>query len=207
MLISPVSGVFEAARDHKVEVGRVKLSAMISRLRRDDTLLLIIDVQTRLLPAMHEAQSIERNCALLCRAARWFEMTIVVTEQNPTRLGATTDAVKTVLGGFEPVAKMSFSAYPDARTQIENRACKTVLLCGLESHVCVLQTGLDLIEAGYTVFLVEDAISSRHQSNRRIGLERLKLAGALPTSVESALFELMQSAEDADFKAILTLIK
>lgn len=180
---------------------------MIPRLTKENSLLLILDVQTRLLPEMWDAERIERNCAILGRVARWFEIPVVVTEQNPTRLGGTVDGIQKALGEFEPVAKMRFSAWPDARLRLENSGRKTVLLCGLESHICVLQTGLDLIEAGYTVWTVGDAISSRQQPNRQLGTQRLQMAGALPTSVESAVFELMQSAENADFKAILALIK
>ncbi len=154
---------------------------MISRLKCDDTFLLIVDVQTRLLPVMHEAAQIERGCAILARAARLLELPKVVTEQNPRRLGATVEPIRDALGEFSPVEKMRFSAFEGARNALENTNRKSVLLCGLESHVCVLQTGLDLIEAGYSVSLVEDAISSRLESNRRLGLERLKLAGARPT--------------------------
>ncbi len=180
---------------------------MISRLKRDDTLLLLLDVQTRLLPAIFEAPRVERNCAIVSRAARILGLPIIVTEQNPTRIGGTVETVAAAISDFEPIPKMRFSAWPDAQTQIEASGRKTVLLCGLESHICVLQSALDLIEAGYTVWIVEDAVSSRQERNQRIGMERLKLAGAFPTSVESALFELLQSADSPQFKAILALIK
>lgn len=185
----------------------VKLRCMISRLKREDTLLLIVDVQTRLLPEMWEAQRIERNCAILCRLARQWEMPVIVSEQNPARIGGSVDAIRESLGEFEPVVKMRFSAFPDARHLIEATGRKSVLLCGLESHICVMQSGLDLIEAGYTVWTVGDAISARQEPNRRVGMERLKLAGAIPCTTESAVFELLQSADDADFKTILALIK
>lgn len=180
---------------------------MIPRLKPETTLLLIVDVQTKLLPVMDHAGQVERNCAILAGAARLFGLPIVVSEQNPTRIGPTVDGIREALGAFEPIAKMRFSAWPDARSAIESANRHNILLCGLEGHVCVLQTGLDLIDAGYTVWLVEDAISSRHEANRRVGCKRLESAGAIPTSTESAVFELMQSAKHADFKAILALIK
>lgn len=180
---------------------------MIPRLTPANCLLLIVDVQTRLLPEMWEAQRIERNCAILAKVARLLEIPVVVSEQNPTKIGGTIDSIKEALGEFSPVAKMRFSAFPDAQSQIEVANRQTILLCGLESHICVMQTALDLTSAGYTVFAVEDAISSRQQHNRRIGWERLKIAGALPTSTESAVFELLQTADCPDFKAILALIK
>jgi len=180
---------------------------MIPRLKRDDTLLLLLDVQTRLLPEMWEAERVERNCAILARVARIFGIPVVVTEQNPTRIGGTVAAIQSALGEFSPFEKMQFSGFSATKNEVENLGRKTILLCGLESHICVLQSGLDFLEAGYTVWPVEDAISARQQPNRRLGSERLKMAGAIPTSTESAVFELMQSAEDADFKAILALIK
>ncbi|PQV65254.1 Nicotinamidase-related amidase [Abditibacterium utsteinense] len=180
---------------------------MIFRLTPENSLLLILDVQTRLLPEIWEAQRIERNCAILARVARRLEIPVVVTEQNSARLGGTANAIQEALGGFSPIEKMSFSGFHSTKNQVEMSGRKTILLCGLESHICVMQSGLDLIEAGYTVFAVGDAMSSRQEPNRRIGWERLKLAGAIPTSTESAVFELMQTAESPHFKAILGLIK
>ncbi len=180
---------------------------MIARLTPENCLLLIVDVQTRLLPEMWEAQRVERNCQVLAKVARRLEIPVVVSEQNPAKIGGTIDSIKEALGEFSPVEKMRFSAWPDAQEQIEMANRKTILLCGLEGHICVTQTALDLLSNGATVFAVYDAISSRQEHNRRIGWERLKVAGALPTSTESAVFELLQSAESPDFKAILALIK
>ncbi|MBW3637923.1 MAG: isochorismatase family protein [Armatimonadetes bacterium] len=180
---------------------------MISRLTKENCLLLIVDVQTRLLPEMWEAQRVERNCAILAQVVRRLEIPVVVSEQNPAKIGGTIDSIKESLGEFSPVEKMRFSAWPDAQPQIEAANRKTILLCGLEGHICVTQTALDLSEAGYAVFAVYDAISSRQEHNRRIGWERIRIAGALPTSTESAVFELLETADCPDFKAILALIK
>ena len=180
---------------------------MIPRLTRDGCLLLVVDVQTRLLPAMHEAQRVERNIETLCKIARHFQIPVVVTEQNPAKIGGTVDSVAAALGEFSPIEKLRFSSFPDARAQIEATNRQTVLLCGLESHVCVTQTALDLLEAGFTVCVAFDAISSRQPHNHQIGWERMKLAGALPTSTESAIFELLGEAGTDDFRAILPLVK
>ena len=185
----------------------VKLPPMISRLTPENCLLLIVDVQTRLLPEMWEAQRVERNCQILAKVARALEIPVVISEQNPTKIGSTINSIKEALGEFSPVEKMRFSAWPDAQAQIEATGRKTVLLCGLESHICVTQSALDLTEAGYTVFAVYDAISSRQEHNRRIGWERLKGAGAISASTESAVFELLQTADCPEFKTILALIK
>lgn len=180
---------------------------MIPRLTPDGCLLLIVDVQTRLLPEMWEAERVERCIATLATVARRLEIPIVVTEQNPSRIGGTTQKITEALGEFTPIEKMRFSALPDANAQLEATGRKTVLLCGLESHICVTQTALDLIETGYTVFAVVDAISSRQEHNRRTGWERMKGAGCLPSSTESAIFELLATAASPHFKAILPLIK
>lgn len=180
---------------------------MMARLTPESCLLLVVDVQTRLLPEMWQAQRVERNCAILACAARLLDVPVVVTEQNPNRIGPTVSAIQGALGDFSRVEKMSFSAYPAVKKLIENSERKTILLCGLEAHICVLQTGLDLIAEGYTIFVVADAISSRQEHNYHVGWERLQMASAVPTSSESAVFELLNTAESPHFKAILNLIK
>lgn len=180
---------------------------MLPRLTPDNCLLLIVDVQTRLLPEMWDAQRVERNLVLLATLARRLEIPVVVSEQNPTRIGSTVDAVKEALGEFEPVTKMRFSSWPSVQSQIEAAGRKTVLLTGLESHICVNQTALDLIDNDYTVFGVYDAISSRQNWNRQIGWERMKGAGVIPTSTESAIYELLGEAGTDDFRFMLPMVK
>lgn len=177
------------------------------RLTRDNALLFICDVQTRLLPAIFESQRVESNIAMLATLARRLELPVVVSEQNSAKIGGTADAIKRALGEFEPVEKMRFSAWPDARTAVENCDRKTVLLCGLEAHICVMQTALDLLDNGYTVFAAYDAISSRREDNRRVGWERIIGAGAIATSSESAIYELLGEAGTDDFRAMLDLVK
>jgi nicotinamidase-related amidase len=180
---------------------------MLPRLTPDNCLLLIVDVQTRLLPEMWDAQRVERNLVLLTTLARRLKIPTVVSEQNPTRIGSTVDAVREALGDYEPISKMRFSAWPDAQPQLEGSGRKTVLLTGLEAHICITQTALDLIDNGYTVFGVYDAISSRQNWNRKVGWERLKGAGVIPSSTESAIYELLGEAGTDDFRAMLPLVK
>ena len=177
------------------------------RLTRDNALLFICDVQTRLLPAIFEAQILERNIAMLATLARRLEIPVVVSEQNSAKIGGTVAAIADALGDYEAVEKMRFSAWPDAREAIENSGRKTVLLCGIEAHICVSQTALDLIDNGYTVFAVYDAISARREDNRRVGRERMKAAGALASSTEAAIYELLGEAGTDDFRAMLALVK
>ena len=179
----------------------------VRRLVCDDTLLFIVDVQERLLPAMHGAEQVERNCALLARAARQLDIPILLTEQNPARLGRTVDSIAAVAMQVA-MPKMRFSACTEqTRTALAATGRRTVLLCGIEAHVCVLQSALDLLDLGYTVFVPDDAIASRQAANQQVAGERLRLAGALPTSAESAIFELLQEAGTPNFKALLPFIK
>ena len=180
---------------------------MQSRLTRDNALLFICDVQTRLLPAIFEAQRVQHNIAMLATLARRLEMPVVVSEQNPAKIGGTVDVIQRALGEFEPIEKMRFSAWPDARSAVEKCDRKTVLLCGLEAHICVMQTALDLLDNGYSVFAAYDAISSRREDNRRVGWERMMGAGAVAASTEAAIYELLGEAGTDDFRAMLDWVK
>ncbi len=177
---------------------------MLPRLNRADCTLLIVDVQTRILPEMWEAQRIERNLVMLATMARRLEIPIVVSQQNPEKLGHTADSIQEAIGPHTARAKMSFSAFEAVKDEL-NRS--QIMLCGLESHICVSQTALDLLDNGKTVFAVYDAISSRQSWNRQIGWERMKSAGAIPSSTESALYELLGEAGTDDFRAMLSLVK
>jgi nicotinamidase-related amidase len=180
----------------------------VTRLLQDNTALLIVDVQERLVPAMFEAERVVRHCATLATAARQLGLPILITEQNPARLGPTVTPVLGAAGPSAPVSKMLFSACTSETCEVlDANKRSTILLCGIEAHVCVLQSALDLIERGYTVFVAHDAIASHQDSNRKIGWERMMRAGALPTSTESAIFELLREAGTADFRALLPLIK
>ncbi len=177
---------------------------MLPRLNPADCTLLIVDVQTRILPEMWEAQRVERNLVMLAQMAQRLEIPVVVSQQNPEKLGHTVASVQEAIGPFEPVSKMRFSAFEAVKSQLVR---SQVLLCGLESHICVSQTALDLLDNGKTVFAVYDAISSRQNWNRQIGWERMTRAGAVPSSTEAALYELLGEAGTDDFRAMLSLVK
>ncbi len=180
----------------------------LPRLRRKETLLLIVDVQEKLMPVIHDSERVEANCAVLAKAARELHLPIVVTEQYPEKLGPTANAVREAAGFPTAIGKLRFSACtPQTLAALESSGRKTVLLCGVEAHVCMLQTALDLREHGYQVFAARDALSSRTPENAEIGWQRMQQAGVLPTSTESALFELLEEAGTPEFKAILPLIK
>lgn len=179
-----------------------------ARLRKGSTLLLIVDVQERLMPAIHNAEQVEKNCLLLARAAAHLQIPVLMTEQNPEKLGRTWSSIREAAALTTPVAKMRFSACEGStHDAIKASERDTILLCGVEAHVCVMQTALDLHDAGYAVFAARDAMGSRQIENAEIGWQRMMRAGVLPTSAESAVFELLEEAGTPDFKVLLPFLK
>ena len=174
----------------------------------DNTALVVVDVQAKLMAFIHENDQLVDSLRRIIMGAKAFGLPIIWAEQNPEGLAPTVDEVAELLPG-EPIVKMTMSccgeeAFVDALGSLGR---KQILLTGIESHVCVYQTGRDLLAAGYEVYVVADAVSSRTPANRQIGLDALTRAGAHTTSVEMALFELMATAEHPAFKQILKIVK
>lgn len=174
-------------------------------LDRERTALVVIDVQEAFRPAVGEFETVAANTAALVQGARILGLPIVVTEQYPRGLGSTVPEVLDALGGAPRLEKTVFSA---ARAEGFHLAGRTqALVCGIETHVCVSQTVHDLLADGLEVHVVADAVSSRTALNRRIGLEKMAQRGAVVTSTETALFELVGAAGTDEFKAIQKLVK
>lgn len=179
------------------------------RLVRDKAALIVVDIQERLLPAIFERERVAQNSLRLIRGAGVLGLPIIATEQYRKGLGTTMPEIAKAIQGFAPLEKLAFSAC-GAKGFVEALAARNssqVLLCGIETHVCVSQTGLDLLDAGFDVFVAADAVSSRTPENHRLGLERMRDAGAVIVSTEMALFELIEKAGTDEFKQILTLVK
>ncbi len=179
------------------------------RIRRNAAALAVIDVQAKLLPAMQEPERVVRNCATLCKAAGILGLPVLVTEQYKRGLGDTDPKIVAAIRHFAAIEKMAFSACgaDGFLDNLRKREKQDVVLCGIESHVCVSQTALDLLDEGFRVWVVSDAVSSRTEANHRIGLERMRNAGAEIVSVEMVLFELLGRAGTEEFKQVLALIK
>jgi nicotinamidase-related amidase len=170
--------------------------------------LILIDVQAMLLPAMWERERVLRQTVLLVRGLQVLGVPVVVTEQYRKGLGPTVAELADVIRGFSPIEKLTFSGLTrEVGLALDQRTINDVLLCGIETHVCVTQTALDLLDAGKRVFVVADACSSRTMENWRIGRERMTSAGAVEVSVEMVLFELLGRAGTPDFREILKLVK
>jgi nicotinamidase-related amidase len=171
--------------------------------------LAVIDIQERLLQAIFEGERVVQNTVRLIKGARVLGLPVLVTEQYKKGLGATTPAIAAEIEGLTQLEKVAFSAYGAAgfNEALKAKKVSDVILCGIEAHVCVSQTCLDLLDHGFRVFVVADAISSRTAESTRIGVERMRDAGAIIVSAEMALFELLQAAGTEEFKQILTLVK
>lgn len=176
----------------------------------DNTTLLVVDVQGKLAELMHQREALFANVQRMIKGAKVLELPILVTEQVPEKLGATRPEIAEHLAKeTEPIHKSSFSCCGNAAFMEQFKALgrRQVLLTGIETHICVYQTALDLLDLGYEVQLVTDAVSSRAAENRQIGIERMKEAGATLTTTEMALFELLRAAEGPQFKEITKIVK
>jgi isochorismate hydrolase len=181
----------------------------LPRLSRSKAGLLVIDIQDKLLPQIFEKERLIKNSILLIKGASILGLPISVTEQYRKGLGVTTPEIAGVIQNFAPVEKVTFSSC-GAEGIVEGfkgNGISQILLCGMEAHVCVLQTCLDLLEKGFQVFVVADALSSRNSENLHWGLDRMRDSGATIVSVEMVLFELLERAATDEFKEILRLIR
>jgi nicotinamidase-related amidase len=178
-------------------------------LTSDNTVFLLVDVQGKLAHSMHAKENLFKNLKKLIKGMRVLDIPILWTEQNPKGLGPTVPEIAVLLPELQALPKYSFSCYKDKeiRQALEALNRTTVLVAGIETHVCVYQTVRDLTGAKYSIQLVADAVSSRTSENRQIGLEKCKSTGAAITSVETALFELLEVAEGDRFKEILEIVR
>ena len=179
------------------------------RLTRANAGLVVVDVQERLLPAIFEQQRVVQNTVRLIQGAGVLQVPIFATEQYRKGLGPTVPEVAGAIPGFAPLEKLAFSACGAAGfiPALKQHKVSEAILCGIEAHVCVSQTCLDLLDNGFRVFVVADAVSSRTLENYRFGLDRMRAAGAVIVSTEMVLFELLEEAGTAEFKQILALVK
>lgn len=181
----------------------------IPRFRTGQTALLVIDMQQALLPAIAHGQSLVAQAVKLLEGARLLKVPVLITEQYPRGLKATIPAIADRLTDSDyREEKMQFSAASAAlKARLADMNVRQVLVVGVEAHVCVMQSCLDLAESGYIVALVTDAIGSRRLEDQQVAVQRMIQAGIVVTTVESVLLELLASADAAEFKAMLKLIK
>ena len=178
-------------------------------LKIENTTLLIIDIQGNLAHLMHGKELLFKNVQKLIKGIQILGIPILWVEQNPQGLGPTIPEIADILSNIQPIRKMSFSSCrnDDFLQALNALNRKQVLIAGIEAHVCVYQTAADIVDIGYEVQVVTDAVSSRNVENKEIGLQRMKDSGVSLTSVETALFELLKVAEGEPFKEILKIVK
>lgn len=173
------------------------------------TILVLIDIQEKLSRVMHQRETLIKNVQTLVRGIRVLEIPILWAEQNPNGLGPTVPEIAELLSDFQPLQKRCFSCcHQEEFVQaLKHTQRQQILISGIETHICVYQTAMDLCHLGYDVQVVVDAVSSRTPENTQIGLERLRQTGVTLTSTEMALFELLKVAEGPKFKEILKIVK
>lgn len=178
-------------------------------LDRQQTALLVIDIQERVHAVMRYRELVESNALKLIRGCQLLHVPIFLTEQYPKGLGHTISSIRYALQTTLPLQKMTFSCCGSEElvSELKAREIRQVVLAGIETHVCVLQTALDLLANNYQVHVARDAVSSRRELDHDTALQRLAQAGALITTTEAALFELMVRADTAEFKEVSKLIK
>jgi nicotinamidase-related amidase len=179
------------------------------RIYAEDTAALIIDFQEKVVPAIANNEEVVAKAALFCAGLKELGVPMAVTQQYTKGLGDTVPAIKEAIGEFEAMEKMSFSAMgcEEFVAWVKAQGKKTILVCGVEAHICVLQSIIDLLGEGFRVFIVADCVGSRLVYNRDYAIQRATQEGAFVTTCEGALYEMVQGAGTPHFKAISKLTK
>ena len=176
------------------------------KLNLEDCLLLVIDIQERLIPVIHQHEEVIHNANILLKGMEILGVPVIVTEQYPKGLGNTCKEI--ILGDDAKVMeKITFSCLANDYIKESVQSKKQIIICGVEAHICVLKTALDLLDEGYQVHLITDAVSSRKKENKQVAIERMKQSGVFISSTEMILFQLLDKAGTDEFKLISKLIK
>ena len=184
------------------------MATLQQKLDRSTACVLVVDVQERLAPVMWNFAFVEKYCRAMILAARDLGMPVLATEQYPKGLGSTVASIREALPG-PPIVKMHFSCGADpAFTQaLAATGRKQVIVVGIETHVCVFQTVRDLLGRGYEVYVCADAVTCRFEEHRRVALEQMRGLGAVVTSAETAIFDLLHVCGTPEFKRVSALVR
>ena len=171
--------------------------------------LAVVDVQGKLAQLMHGREALFKNVGILVQAAKILDIPILWCQQCPDALGPTIPAIAQLLADIKPINKSAFSCCGEERfnTRLKDLERNQVILCGIETHVCIYQTAVDLLGQGFKVNVIADAVSSRALENKQIALNRMAVEGAKISCTEMILFELLKTAEHPKFRQIAKLIK
>lgn len=181
----------------------------VKRIEREETAAIVIDMQSKLYPLIYDNQQLTNNCIRLIEGLKVLSIPILVTQQYTPGLGNTIEPIKEAIGDYTHLEKLYFSCYGEQNVKDEMKKLgkKNILLMGIEAHVCVLQTALDLLDNGYQPVLIEDCVSSRNLNNKHIAVKRMSKAGVVVTTYESILFELTVVCGTDEFKKIVKIVK
>jgi len=179
------------------------------RILQKDTIGLIIDMQSVLYPHIYKYEQLTKNTYILIEGLKALNIPLIVTQQYTKGLGETITPIKKLLEDYKTIEKTSFSCCDEAMfmEHLSLSSKNNVIIAGIESHVCVMQTAIDLIENGYQPIIIKDCVSSRNKKNREIAVDRMKSEGAIISSFESILFELCRNSNNDIFKKISKLVK
>lgn len=178
-------------------------------IKERKTAIVLIDVQGKLAQIMQDSNELIKNIEILIKGAQLLDIPIIWTEQLPDKLGATTERISDLLNNQKPIIKCEFSCQKNAEFSglITKEKYNHFLLCGIETHVCVYQTAKDLLNLGHDVELIIDAVSSRTELNRNIGIEKIISLGGKVTTVEMLLFEKQEIALGDKFRELIKIVK
>lgn len=179
-------------------------------LNKDDCLLMVVDIQERLLPSIHDHERVNSQAVKLIQGAKILGVPIVWTEQYKKGLGESSPEIREAIGdAAQPLEKMTFGCLADEgiAAEVKRQNKKAAILCGIETHICVMQTAFSALDSGLTVAIAEDAVSSRRPNDHETGIARMRGAGVVPATVEMLFMEWMGVAGTDTFKKILPLLK
>lgn len=178
-------------------------------LKREDCVLVLVDLQKTLLEPCVRSEEVKKNCGALIEVCKVFKIPVIFTTHNAEKLGGFVPELLNMVENPLVINKVEFSCFENEniRKAVESLNRKTVILAGIESHVCIFHTGANALRLGYRVDLVTDAVSSRSEENRLIGIKRLEQAGAVMSSTEMVIFELLNRAGTDEFRKLLPLLK
>jgi nicotinamidase-related amidase len=171
--------------------------------------MLVVDFQEKFTPVIPNIDLLLRNTAFALKVADLLKIPITISEQNPAGLGQTVESIRTVVANFAPIPKFTFSCWQsdEIRTAMIAHDRPTVIIAGIETPICILQTSLDLLNAGYNVYILADAVGARKDLDHQLTLQRLAQAGAVIGTTEMAAYELVGRADVPIFKSLLKLMK
>jgi nicotinamidase-related amidase len=178
-------------------------------IEKEKTGIVIVDTQVKLMAVMRRRQTVVDNIVRLLDLAKLYDFPVILTEQYPKMIGPTVSEIKEALSSYEPIGKMEFNccAVKHFTERLKSTGSKKIILCGVETHICVMQTCHSLLEQGYTVHVPQDAVDSRTEENWQVGLELMKREGAVITSTETVTFQFLKRAGTREFKEMLKKIK